>query len=92
MASGGKRKGAGRPKGAIGKVGAEVRELAQQYTRDALRVLAEIMLDPDAQNAARVSAANSLLDRAHGKPTQTVTGDRTRPVVFDLGSLFGGDD
>ncbi len=88
---GGKRSGAGRPKGALGKVGADVRELAQQYTGDALRVLAEIMLNQDAPHAARVSAANILLDRGYGKPTQTIAGDKTRPVVFDLGSLFGGD-
>jgi hypothetical protein len=37
-----------------------------------LLTLAEIMGDASQPAAARVSAANAILDRAHGKPTQSV--------------------
>lgn len=72
MARGGKREGAGRPKGALNKVTASVMEAAQDYTTQALGVLAEIMMGSEHPAAARVSAANALLDRGHGKPTQSV--------------------
>jgi len=71
MPRGGKREGAGRPKGAVNKATADIREAAQQYTDQALAVLVEVMTTGDSA-AARVAAANSVLDRAHGKPGQTV--------------------
>jgi len=72
MARGGKREGAGRPKGAPNKATASVRDAAQTFTTDALNVLAEIMRSPEHPAAARVSAASAILDRGHGKPTQSV--------------------
>ena len=51
---------------------AEVRELAREHTEAALKTLATIMEDDDAPHAARVSAANAVLDRAVGKPTATL--------------------
>lgn len=80
MARGGKREGAGRPKGALNKATACVREAAQAFTTDALSVLAEIMREPEHPAAARVSAAQALLDRGHGKPTQSVDMDLTADV------------
>lgn len=71
MARGGKREGAGRPKGAVNKATADIREAAQEYTDEALMVLAEVMRDGDSA-AARVAAANSILDRGHGKPRQSM--------------------
>jgi len=71
MARGGKREGAGRPKGAVNKATADIREAAQQYSDEALAVLAEVMKTGDSA-ASRVAAANSILDRAHGKPRQSV--------------------
>lgn len=52
---------------------ADVREIARGHTRDALEVLSKIMHDGTAPPQARVSAANSLLDRGWGKPAQAVT-------------------
>lgn len=72
MARGGKREGAGRPANAKTKVGADLREAAQAFTDDALGVLAEIMKDVEQPAASRVSAASAILDRGHGKPTQTI--------------------
>jgi hypothetical protein len=77
--SGGKRKGAGRPKGAvdarprfrIAKSLAvpqwEFAKSAQQYASEMLDVLVEIAADVEAPGAARVSAAAKVLDRALGK-------------------------
>jgi hypothetical protein len=60
----------GRPK-AI----AEIRELAREHTGEAVETLMSIMTDPKAAPAARVSAANALLDRGYGKPPQHITGE-----------------
>ena len=46
--------------------------LARMYTEDAIAVLVSIANDPNANPSARISAANSLLDRGHGKPPQAV--------------------
>ena len=76
---GGARPGAGRPKGVPNKATASIREAAREYTEQALLTLAEVMADEEQPAAARVSAANALLDRGYGKPSQSVdvTGDMT---------------
>lgn len=48
----------------------EIRSLARSHTRTAIKVLAGIMSCKDATAAARVAAANAILDRGWGKPTQ----------------------
>lgn len=72
---GGKREGAGRPKGARDKLtreaGATLSEMARAHTDDALKTLAQIAVSGESE-AARVSAANALLDRGYGKPSQSV--------------------
>ena len=47
---------------------AEVRELARQKCPRAIERLAEIVDDPEAPYSSQVAAANSLLDRGHGRP------------------------
>jgi len=72
--------GKGRPfeKGVSGnpggrpKVLGDVQELARQQSPQAISTLAAIMGDEKAPPAARVAAANALLDRGYGKPTQLV--------------------
>lgn len=64
----------------MAKASTEIRSLARSHTNSALKVLAGIMNEPDAPHAARVSAANALLDRGWGKPTQTIGGDDENPV------------
>ena len=71
MTRGGKRTGAGRPRGAANKATADIREAASQYTQLALNTLVEVATEGDSA-AARVAAANAILDRAHGKPKQSV--------------------
>lgn len=83
MARGGARPGAGRRKGVQNKATVIVKVAAQAFTADALDTLAEIMKDEDQPAAARVAAANALLDRGHGKPKQPLTGgdDDDNPLV-----------
>jgi len=71
MGRGGYREGAGRPLGSSNKCTTEqsqrLSELAKTYTEEALLTLADVARN-GRTDAARVSAANSLLDRAYGKP------------------------
>lgn len=48
----------------------EIKSIARSHTRTAVRVLVGIMRSKDATPAARVSAANAILDRGWGKATQ----------------------
>lgn len=50
----------------------EVVELARSHTLTAIEALAQIAAKASAPESARVSAANALLDRAWGKPKDTV--------------------
>ena len=76
-----KMPGKGRPfpKGVSGnpggrpKVLGDVQELARQKSPEAITTLANIMHDEKAPSAARVAAANALLDRGYGKPTQPIS-------------------
>jgi hypothetical protein len=64
----------------MAKTPADIRSLARSHTETAIKTLAGIMEQPDAQPAARVAAANSLLDRGWGKPTQPISGDEDNPL------------
>jgi hypothetical protein len=66
------------------KVVAEVRELAREHTSEAVETLVSIMTNPKAAPAARVSAANALLDRGYGKPPQHITGEGGPSYVVRL--------
>ena len=52
------------------KIVGTVRDLAREHTADALLTLAAIMKDPNEPAAARVAAAQAILDRACGRPIQ----------------------
>jgi hypothetical protein len=58
----------------------EIRSIARSHTRTALNVLVGIMRSKDATPAARVSAANSILDRGWGKAAQPVHGGEVDPL------------
>lgn len=59
----------------MAKTPTQIKSLARGHTETALNVLAGIMNETSAPHAARVSAANSLLDRGWGKATQPHSGD-----------------
>ncbi len=74
----------------MAKTPTEIRSLARSHTESALNVLASIMNQAEAPHAARVSAANSLLDRGWGKPTQPISGDDDgAPIKFTRIELVG---
>ena len=53
----------------------EIRSIARSHTRTAVNVLVGIMRSKDATPAARVSAANAILDRGWGKTPQASDND-----------------
>jgi hypothetical protein len=70
----------GRPKGH-----GDLRELARQYTEDAIAALVEICLNGE-NEGARVAAANAILDRGWGKPTMAVIAcDPPEVITLDFG-------
>ena len=75
MARGGMREGACRPMGSRSAATRQAQErisnLAKQHSDTALKALTSIA-ENGVSEAARVSAANSLLDRAYGKPVQAM--------------------
>ena len=75
------RKGRSGNPGGRPKVVAEVRDLAQAHTADAIEALAKICRTGKSESA-RVSAAVALLDRGYGKPLQTVS--TSRPSIVEL--------
>lgn len=63
------------------KIPEDVRELAKAHTREAILTQVEIMRDGDAPPAARVAASNAILDRAWGKPAQTINANVRRSLA-----------
>jgi hypothetical protein len=50
----------------------EIRSIARSHTRTAINCLVGVMRSKDATHAARVSAANAILDRGWGKAAQSL--------------------
>lgn len=53
----------------------DVKEELRRHLDLAVDVVESILLDPKASEASRLAAANVVLDRVVGKPTQTVAAD-----------------
>ena len=89
MARGGFREGAGSPSGSTNKSSPEqsqrLSELAKTYTEEALQTLVDVARN-GRTDAARVSAANALLERAYGKPAVNQEQEIVDlpPVVIEL--------
>jgi|SRR6266576_352471 hypothetical protein len=64
------------------KILADVRELARAHTASAMKALVQIVEDEGAPPAARVAAANSLLDRGYGKPEAKIDANISRHAVI----------
>lgn len=69
---GGARPGAGRKKGAVSQAKRDIAEMAKEHAEAALNVLVTIANSAKASDAARVAAANAILDRGYGKARQSV--------------------
>jgi len=89
MPSGGYREGAGRPAGSTNRTTVEqsqrLSELAKAHTEAALLTLVDVAKNGRSE-AARVSAANALLDRAYGKPAIYQESDQREipPLIIQL--------
>jgi hypothetical protein len=63
----------------------EIRSLARSHTRSALNILVQIMRNKDATPAARVTAANAILDRGWGKAIQAIeNGDHPLELIHRI--------
>ncbi len=88
-ASGGKRPGAGRPKGAKDRATKDEIEglaaLAKIHTRSMLETLVSVAENKEETASARVSAATAVLDRGYGRPAQTVetSGPGGKPIEIE---------
>jgi hypothetical protein len=82
---GGARPGAGRRKGKLSEAKRHLSEIAKDHAAEALQVLVDIATSGESE-AARVSAANAILDRGYGKPHQAVqmTGAEGGPLKVEL--------
>ena len=83
MSAGGKRRGAGRPKGSraltlIAPTGERMAfyEAARQYDQKALQVIASILMDENQPASLRLAAANDF----YGRPPQAVMDVPDQPV------------
>lgn len=83
---GGKRAGAGRRKGSLNKLSADIKALAQPYGPEALDVIVFTMRTGE-KLADRLAAARELLDRGYGKPSQAITGEGGGPVALAISWL-----
>ena len=61
----------------------KVRELARAHTEAAITKLVQIMEKGESEQA-QLGAANSLLDRGWGKPTQPIAGVDEGPLEVEL--------
>lgn len=61
--------GGGSRKGKPNKANADLRAIAQQYTKEAVEKLVAIMRNGESEQA-RVAATKEILDRGHGKASQ----------------------
>jgi hypothetical protein len=63
----------------MAKTPTEIRSLARSHTEAALNCLVGVM-ENGTSEPAKVAAANALLDRGWGKPTQPISGDEDNPI------------
>lgn len=63
---------------------AEVQEMARSHTVENISLLMEIARNKKAPPQARVAANSAVLDRAWGKPAQTIEAEITKAFAFEL--------
>ena len=72
----------------MAKTPLEIASLARMHTKKAVKTLAAIMNEPSAPYAARVAAAEALLDRGWGKPKQSHEAEITHRYVIEIPALM----
>jgi hypothetical protein len=71
------------------KVAGEVKELARRHGPEAVETLVRLMREAE-RDETRVRAAEALLDRGYGRPTQAITGEDGAPLQL-LVEQAGGE-
>ena len=72
--SGGRREGAGRPRGVPNKDRRDIRAAAQRHGHAALAEIVRLMMEAESEQT-RLAAAREVMDRAYGKAPQAHTGE-----------------
>lgn len=87
------RKTGGRQKGSFNKDVTSVRHLAQPYGPEAIQVLVDAMRNTEKPELS-VNAAQQLLDRAYGRPTNSteISGKDGAPVGLKVNVHFVNGD
>lgn len=76
----------------MAKAPQDIRSLARSHSETAIKTLVGIMRQPKAPAAARVRAAEALLDRGYGKPNQPIDGDGSGgPLTVIIRRMIEGD-
>lgn len=74
----------GRQKGTPNKSASTIRELAKSFGPAALETVVAAMKSKRNTATVRIAAAKEVLDRAYGRPTQTIGGDSEQPIIHDI--------
>jgi hypothetical protein len=74
------RKTGGRQAGTPNRASAEVKAAARRHGQEAIAGLVRLMREGET-DAAKIAACREILDRAYGKPTQTLAGDDDAPPL-----------
>jgi hypothetical protein len=83
----GERRG-GRQKGTVNKSTGTLKEIAREYTRQALDALVSVLAGGKGiPAAAQVAAAKEILDRGYGKASTVLTGDEDGGPVAIIGKI-----
>lgn len=77
----GKKTGGG-PKGP-NRAAAGIRELAALHTKTCVEALVRIV-QRSKNEGNKIAAAEQLLNRAYGKPSQQIVGDPEAPIKFEV--------
>ena len=83
----GERRG-GRKKGTPNRISTEIREAARRYGPEALQLHVKLMRASRNEDV-RQRSANVILDRAYGKPTQSISKEDDNPLELLMQHLEG---
>ena len=72
------------------RVLADLVDLTRAHTVEAVQALIDIFSDGEAPPSARVAAANAVLDRGWGRPTQPLSGEDGGPLQIVIRRLTAG--
>ena len=84
----------GRKPGSANKTTQLSRQLAMPFADEAMQALVDVLRNPESPAQARIAAANSILDRALGKPRQEVehSGDAAQPLEILIRHFSDSDE